>query len=300
MERESTRNWSRPPSLTRLRQRFKRPSLLLWTPKTKNLKLKKWMFMRWGVSTRTANSSIHYFAAFDRVVYSNNPAKSFKRPKYPQTKLSPRSDTIICPSFSWPKIEEFWPIRKGFHTCNKTGTTCKGTKNRPEHGAIPWLPFCLGSRIVLKDVLGLISDNNSVRPCYGEEEDLRWRSPTVSHWPGLANNKKNLQCIFGRDYQWSIFDQFLQISGTYFTYRSTVTPGTNMYRGEFQDVKKSKKYVNDHTCPPTQWEKEIDEMEMPLTIFFNEDRECKNFPLVVLTAQYQAIDQMVPLNRNPV
>ena len=73
-----------------------------------------------------------------------------------------------------------------------------------------------------------------------------------------------------------------------------------MYRGEFQDVKKSKKYVNDHTCPPTQWEKEIDEMEMPLTIFFNEDRECKNFPLVVLTAQYQAIDQMVPLNRNPV
>ena len=51
---------------------------------------------------------------------------------------------------------------------------------------------------------------------------------------------------------------------------------------------------------PTQWEKEIDEMEMPLTIFFNEDRECKNFPLVVLTAQYQAIDQMVPLNRNPV
>ena len=97
----------------------------------------------------------------------------------------------------------------------------------------------------------------------------------------------------------SFFDPFLQITGKYFTYGSTVTLGRNI-PWRVSGREKVEKNILMIIPVPTQWEKEIDEMEMPLTIFFNEDRECKNFPLVVLTAQYQAIDQMVPLNRNPV
>ena len=132
---------------------------------------------------------------FYRVVYSNNPAISFTRPKYPQTKWNPRKDTIIWPSFSWPMIKEFWPIRT---LETKQGLHAKAQKI--DQNMVPFLGFHFVWGHILKDVPGLISDNNSVRPCYGEEEDLRWRSPTVSHWPGLAINTIFLQCIFGRDY----------------------------------------------------------------------------------------------------
>ena len=57
---------------------------------------------------RRFNETCKFLYAFYRVVFSkNNPATSLERPKYPQTKLNPRKDTIIWPSFSWMKVEEF-------------------------------------------------------------------------------------------------------------------------------------------------------------------------------------------------
>ena len=50
-----------------------------------------------------------------------------------------------------------------------------------------------------------------------------------------------------------------------------------------------------------QWDNtDLDQMEVPLVIPFQDSQLCEGLPLVLLTAQYLAVDTMVPLNRNPV
>ena len=66
-------------------------------------------------------------------------------------------------------------------------------------------------------------------------------------------------------------------------------------------IERSTLYGNGHPIVATdQWEAENDEMEVPLVIPFKDTELCDSLPLVIITAQYQAVDKMVPMNRNPV
>ena len=68
-------------------------------------------------------------------------------------------------------------------------------------------------------------------------------------------------------------------------------------------MERNELYGQHHPVVATdQWEDntDLDQMEVPLVIPFQDSQLCEGLPLVLLTAQYLAVDTMVPLNRNPV